>query len=111
MSQEQAFLNDYYEGAKACADVLNVMVTIMRDKVQYRHGLTKDEVAQFFPLVKHYRLKTYDNRQRDLYKKGLAGKHKVHGEMHYFPIGLDEEGVVVHDGCCECIKPKEVMST
>jgi len=61
------------------------------------HGMTWQEVARTFGHVKDYTLKRYDNRQRDLFLLGLAGKHYVHGEIHYYPQSLAD--IIDHSSC------------
>jgi len=97
-------------GAKACADVLHVMTVIGKNGYA-PHGMTEREVAYFFPQICRYSLKTYGNRLRDLcnpklYLDGLLAKrHTVHGERHFYPVGLDEKGLIDHTRCEEKCKP------
>lgn len=98
------------KGAKSTADVLNVMVTIIRDKPDtYKYGLTAKQVRDFFPLVKHYSLTTYANRLRDLVNETVprAGRHDVHGKRRFYPLILDEEGLIDHSRCVNCEKPRK----
>jgi len=98
-----------FKGAKACADVLKVMTTLIAYYQIHRHGLTEREVAQFFPRICCYSLKTYGNRLRDLcnpklFNPVLAKRHTVHNERHFYPVGLDERGLIDHSKCMECKK-------
>ena len=104
LKEVEARMNEF-KGAVACAQVLRTMTAVIKsNKLCNSHGLTEREVAEFFPRVCHFALKTYGNRMRDLYKLGLAGKHSVHGERNYYPIGLDEQGLIDHSKCEECQK-------
>lgn len=97
-------------GAKACADVLRTMITMIKNyTVIGEHGLTEREVAFYFPKVCHYSLKTYGNRLRDLcnpklFNPILAKRHTVHSERHFYPVGLDEQGLIDHSKCMEKCK-------
>lgn len=96
-------LDDYQIlGARAKACVLKTLVTVIRDKAPiYNHGMTAKEVRQFFPRVNGFSLTTYGNRLRDLVNEEdpRAGRHDVHGERHFFPLCLDEEGLIDHTKC------------
>ena len=104
----KASLDDYrVQGARAKACVLKTLVTIIRDRApHFNHGMTADEVRQFFPRVNGFSLATYGNRLRDLCNEDepRAGRHDVHGERHFYPLCLDEEGLIDH-GRCNCGKP------
>lgn len=106
----KATLDGYrVQGARAKAAVLKTMVTIIRDKPgEFGHGMTENEVRHFFPNVMHFSLATYGNRLRDLCNepKPRGGRHDVHGERHFFPLCLDEDGVIDHGRCANCDKPK-----
>ena len=94
--------------ARAEAEVLKTL-NLMAEKypLEFAHGMTKKEVKEKFELLvkqgKFERTLTiYDNKMRSLYKKGLAGRHTVHGERHYFAVTLHEEGLVNHSRCVDC---------
>ena len=105
----RASLDGYaVKGARAKAAVLKTLVTVIRDRSQYRHGLTANEMRYFFPTVMHFTLATYGNRLRDLVneREPRAGRHDVHNERHFYPKILDEQGLIDHTKCINCEKPK-----
>jgi hypothetical protein len=102
-------------------DVNEVMTTMIRRTKQglldpkdkgFIHGMTWQEVARTFGHVKNKTLKEYANRQRDLFNQGFAGKHYVHGEIHYFPLKLDAEGIIEHSSCsCKSVTGQATNGT
>jgi len=75
---------------------------------KYRHGMTHKEVkAEHADYVKGGRFEklwgVYDNKLRALVTGNkLAGRHVVHDETHFFPLCLDENGMIDHSRCLNC---------
>ena len=99
--------------ARHSAQLIQTMNKIIPENlVQFGHGMTPIEIEHqhkllvkdgFFPKT----FKTYENRVRDCYNKhGTAGKHKVHGAIHYFPLSLHEKGLIDHSRHVDCKIPK-----
>lgn len=93
-----------FEGlAHASALVLQCSIKMIRERSEFNHGVTAKEVMQYFPRLMGFELATYGNRLRDNYRKhGTMGKHDVHGKRHYFPLFLDEQGLIDHNCCSNC---------
>jgi len=90
----------YVAGKHACAMVLKCAVQMVREKEQFRHGITRKEMESTFPRLMGFDLATYGNRMRDnvnLHK--TMSRHDVHGERHFYPLCLDEDGEVDHSKC------------
>lgn len=96
-----------------CEELVDMMENAIRVlPLDYGHGLTPKEIEKMHKLlVKKGKYKkvfgTYENRVRDLFNKyETAGKHYVHGYIHYFPLSLHEKDIIDHSRCEECRLPK-----
>jgi len=103
MSQSsQEILPDFESLAHNSALVLQCSIKMIRERDEFKHGVTEKEVTQYFPRLMGFELATYGNRLRDNYRKyGTMGKHDVHGKRHY-SLFLDEQSLIDHNGCCNC---------
>lgn len=95
--------------AKASAELIITMNTVIpKYPLEFKHGMTWQEVQRMHKiLVSQHRFKKefveYENRLRDCYNRDkTAGKHYVHGRIHYFPLYLDEDGLIDHSRCEKC---------
>ena len=84
--------------------VLKCAVQMVKEKEQFRHGVTAKEMATYFPRIMEFDLATYGNRMRDNVANGTMGRHDVHGERHFYPTCLDDDGEIDHSKC-NCQKP------
>ena len=87
-------------GPHACALVLQCSIKMIKDKPQFKHGITRKEMIEYFPRLMGFSLATYGNRMRDncnIHK--TMQRHDVHGIRHFYPVILDEQGLICHDNC------------
>lgn len=100
------------KGLHACAMVLKCSVQMIRDRpIEFREGIHKDDLYECFPRIMGFSLATYGNRLRDCFNILKAmGKHDVpykNGvKRRFFPLVLDEEGLINHSRCVNCQQPK-----
>lgn len=97
--------------ARHSAELIYMMNLLTRKyPFEYSHGMQPKEIeAKHKHLVKEGMFKevfsTYGNRIRDCFNKHkTAGKHYVHGMIHYYPLSCDEEGLIDHSRCENCQK-------
>lgn len=122
---------DHYvpQDRKSVADVRRVVVHMIRDfdnleeRKSFQHGVTPSEIAKYFPKIltlfaakegvdkpekKAYTQKRYPARCRDNVYLGYFGRHEVHGEVHFFPLILDEAGLIDHSKCVNCTQKTQL---
>jgi len=111
--------------AKVSTLMLKTMLELIPKRREYKHGMTPKEVEEGYKfLARHHLIEkvpitTFENRVRDCYNKHkTCGKHlvptvvvekgktKVKDRVHYFPLSLDEKGMVDHSGCVDCERRK-----
>jgi len=74
---------------------------MIKDKPQFKHGVTRKEMEATFPRIMGFSLGTYGNRMRDNANADppTMGRHDVHGERHFFPLCLDDQKLIDHSRC------------
>jgi len=114
--QRETTLQKWVKPVRAIAQVRKAVVSASRlSPLYYWHGM---EIFQILKEVKARGLHKIVNEQtgrvkiikriepriRDNFYDGYFGRHHVHGEVHYFPIQLDKEGLIDHSRCVDCEK-------
>lgn len=96
-----------------CEELIDLMEKAVANlPVDFGHGMTPKEIETIHKrlVAKGFykkEFKTYENRIRDCFNKyGTAGKHKVHGCIHYFPLSLHEKGLIDHSRHVDCKIPR-----
>jgi len=113
----KASLEDYTtKGLRANALVLQCTVKMIREhpnenmRRKYSRGVREEDLEVEFPRFMGFSFNIYENKLRACFHSAKTmGKHYVMRDgkprVHYFPLGLDEEGLIRHDGCQNCVRP------